>query len=54
MKRLNLLYGAIDLRLTPEGEYVFLEVNPGGQYLFVELLGGVNLSERFAHFLAAG
>jgi glutathione synthase/RimK-type ligase-like ATP-grasp enzyme len=54
MKRLSLLYGAIDLRLTPEGEYVFLEVNPGGQYLFVELLGGVNLSERFANFLAAG
>ena len=54
MERLGLVFGAIDLRLTPDGEYVFLEINPGGQYLFVELLGGVNLSERFAEFLSSG
>lgn len=33
-KRLGLVYGASDFRLTPEGEYVFLEVNPAGEYLF--------------------
>ncbi|MDQ3910255.1 MAG: hypothetical protein M3305_00395 [Actinomycetota bacterium] len=54
MRRLSLAYGAIDLRLTLEGEYVFLEVNPSGQYLFVELLTGVPLSERMAEFLARG
>ena len=33
-KRLGLAYGASDLRVTPEGEHVFLEVNPAGEYLF--------------------
>ena len=32
----NLNYGAIDLIVTPDEEYVFLENNPGGQFLFVE------------------
>ncbi len=36
MRRLGLVYGAIDMRLTPDGRYVFLEVNPSGQWLFVE------------------
>ena len=37
MRRLGLDYGAIDLRVTPEGEIVFFEVNPTGQFLFCEL-----------------
>ena len=36
MRRLELTYGAIDMRVTPEGEYVFLEINPAGQWLFIE------------------
>lgn len=36
MRRLGLVYGAIDMRLTPDGRYVFLEINPAGQWLFVE------------------
>lgn len=36
MGALGLIYGAIDMRLTPAGEYVFLEVNPAGQWLFIE------------------
>jgi glutathione synthase/RimK-type ligase-like ATP-grasp enzyme len=36
MKELGLVYGAIDLRLTPEGKYVFLEINPAGQFLYIE------------------
>lgn len=34
----GLTYGAIDLIVTPEGRYVFLENNPVGQFLFVEQL----------------
>lgn len=34
----GLTYGAIDLIVTPDGEYVFLENNPGGQFLFIEQL----------------
>jgi hypothetical protein len=52
VRRLGLLYAAIDLRLTPQGEYVFLEVNPGGQFLFVEFLAQLPLSEHMATFLA--
>ena len=36
MNSLGLVYGAIDLRLTPKGQYVFLEINPSGQWLFIE------------------
>ena len=35
MDRMNLKFGAIDFRLTPDGEYVFLEINPAGEYLFI-------------------
>ncbi len=30
----ELKYGAVDFRVTPEGEHVFFEVNPAGEYLF--------------------
>ena len=35
MRAFDLQYGAIDLRVTPDGDHVFLEVNPAGEYLFV-------------------
>ena len=35
MRRLELKFGAVDFRVTPDGEHVFLEVNPAGEYLFV-------------------
>lgn len=34
----GLMYGALDLIVTPAGDYVFLENNPAGQFLFVEQL----------------
>lgn len=34
----GLTYGAIDLIVTPDDRYVFLENNPAGQFLFVEQL----------------
>lgn len=34
MDRLGLKFGAVDFRVSPEGEHVFLEVNPAGEYLF--------------------
>src|SRR5579885_1012547 len=36
MKSLGLTFGAIDMILTPDGEYVFLEVNPNGQWLWID------------------
>lgn len=51
MSILALDYATIDLRLSPEGEYVFLDVNPGGQYLFTELLSGLPITEQLVDFL---
>ena len=45
---LGLRFGAVDLRLTPEGEYVFLEVNPAGQWLFAEVHGDQPISRAMA------
>jgi glutathione synthase/RimK-type ligase-like ATP-grasp enzyme len=54
MRRMGLEYGAIDMRLTPEGEYVFLEVNPAGQFLYVEYAAGIPISRELAAHLATG
>ncbi len=52
MRRLGLVYGAIDMRLTPDGRYVFLEVNPAGQWLFMEGRTGQPISAAVAEVLA--
>ncbi|WP_248964193.1 MvdC/MvdD family ATP grasp protein [Sphaerisporangium perillae] len=50
----GLTYGAIDLILTPEGEYVFLEINPNGAWGFVETRTGLPISDAIADWLAQG
>ncbi len=54
MRELGLVYGAIDLRLTPEGEYVFLEVNPAGEYLYVSSRVGLAVPQAIAATLTRG
>jgi glutathione synthase/RimK-type ligase-like ATP-grasp enzyme len=53
MNRLGLVYGAIDLRRTAEGEHVFLEVNTGGEFLFIEDRTGQPITAAVAEWLAA-
>lgn len=53
MRRLNLIYGAIDMRRTDDGEYIFLEVNPAGQWLFVEQRTGQPIAQALAAKLCA-
>jgi glutathione synthase/RimK-type ligase-like ATP-grasp enzyme len=53
MASFGLVYGAIDLRLTPDGEYVFLEVNPAGQWLFVELRTNQPITDALVDHLIA-
>ncbi|PCI92537.1 MAG: hypothetical protein COB15_17485 [Flavobacteriales bacterium] len=48
MKSLDLVTGSIDLILTTDNEYVFLEVNPFGQYLPVDYLLGDEISKLIA------
>lgn len=45
VKQLGLVFGAIDIIVTPKGEYVFLEINPNGQWLWMEVLLGAKISE---------
>lgn len=49
---LGLSYGAIDMRRTPQGEYVFFEVNPAGQWLFVEERTELPISQAIADLLS--
>ncbi len=51
VRRLNLVYGAIDMRLTPDGEYVFLEINPSGQWLFVEQRTGLPITDALTDLM---
>ncbi len=53
-RRLGLCYGAIDLILTPGGDYVFLEINPGGEYAWIEDRTGLPISEAICDLLEAG
>jgi glutathione synthase/RimK-type ligase-like ATP-grasp enzyme len=48
---LQLEMGIIDLKLTPEGELVWLEVNPQGQFLFLDALADLHLAENLATYL---
>ncbi len=51
LKSVGLRYGAIDLRRTPDGRHVFLEVNPAGQWLFVEEVTGQPITDAMARLL---
>jgi hypothetical protein len=51
VERLELCYGAIDMVLTPDGRYVFLEINPNGQYLWIEHMTGMPISSAICDFL---
>jgi hypothetical protein len=51
VERLGLAYGAIDMILTPDGRYVFVEINPNGQYLWIEQKTGLPISDAVCEFL---
>lgn len=54
LERLGLVYGAIDMIVTPDGEYVFLENNPSGQFGWIEGRTGAPLTATLAKMLIAG
>lgn len=53
LRHYGLHYGAIDLVLTPDGEYFFLEINPSGQFSWVEGLTRLPLFDTLADLLTA-
>jgi hypothetical protein len=54
VERLGLCYGAIDMILTPDGRYVFIEINPNGQYLWIEQETGLPISAAICDLLMGG
>ena len=46
MKDFDLIFGAFDFIVTPENEWVFLEVNPNGQWLWLEQSLGLDISKK--------
>jgi len=52
MKIWGLRFGAIDMVLTPDDHYVFLEINPNGQWGWIEQLTGMPISQAIAELLA--
>ena len=53
-QRLGLRYGAVDMIVNDDDEYVFLEDNPGGQFLFVEIPTKLPISKAVASALLNG
>jgi glutathione synthase/RimK-type ligase-like ATP-grasp enzyme len=51
-RNFSLNYAAIDMVLTPKGQYVFLEVNPNGQFGWLESMAELPLTETLADLLA--
>jgi hypothetical protein len=51
LDRFGLNYAAIDMILTPDGEYVFLEINPAGEFLWLDEIGPRPISDALAGVL---
>jgi len=52
MCTLELEYGGIDFRLTPDGRYVFFEINTAGEFMYLQELTGQPIDEAMAHHLS--
>jgi glutathione synthase/RimK-type ligase-like ATP-grasp enzyme len=50
-RTLGLRYGAVDLCVTSDGDYVFLETNVSGQFIFGEIEADLPLTRAMAHAL---
>jgi glutathione synthase/RimK-type ligase-like ATP-grasp enzyme len=50
----GLNFASLDMIVTPDGEFVFLELNPNGQWLWLELALGLPLVAAMADLLTSG
>jgi hypothetical protein len=50
----GLSYGALDFIVTPDGEYVFLEINPNGHWAWIEESTGLPIGAAIADWLLDG
>ncbi len=54
VRKLGLSFAAIDMIVTPDDRYVFLEVNPNGQWQWIERATGFPICESLVDLLVAG
>ena len=54
MDALGLVFGSVDMIVTPEGRYIFLEINPNGQFDWVAKRAGLPIYEALADLLITG
>jgi glutathione synthase/RimK-type ligase-like ATP-grasp enzyme len=54
MRFFRLRFGAIDMIMTPEGDYQFLEINVNGQFAWIEAATDLPLFRTLALLLATG
>lgn len=54
VRHYGLTFGAIDMIVRPNGEYVFLEINPNGQWAWIEDLTGLPISDAITDILIQG
>jgi glutathione synthase/RimK-type ligase-like ATP-grasp enzyme len=50
----DLTYGAIDMAVTPGGEYIFFEINASGQFQWIEYFTGLPITEALVNQLIEG
>jgi glutathione synthase/RimK-type ligase-like ATP-grasp enzyme len=51
IETLGLEMGVVDIKITPNGELVWLEVNPQGQFIFLEPITGIKFIDEFSQYL---
>ncbi|MEK7092065.1 MAG: hypothetical protein AAB907_00410 [Patescibacteria group bacterium] len=54
VSRLGLRFGCIDMIVTPDDRYVFLEINPNGQWYFIQTATGIPIGEAIVDLLCEG
>ncbi|MGH3793951.1 MAG: MvdC/MvdD family ATP grasp protein [Pseudonocardiaceae bacterium] len=54
MRSFDLVYAALDFIVTPDNNWIFLEINAGGQYGWLEAKTGVSLTGYLADVLVKG
>lgn len=53
LERFGLTFGAFDFTVTPDGEWVFLELNPNGQWAWIEDHTGLPITAAVADLLTS-
>lgn len=51
--RFGLVFGAIDMIVSPDGQYIFLEINPNGQWAWIESVTGLPICASLVDALSA-